>query len=68
MPDPIAPETIVALARKLGSQTELARRIGVGRDVVYRWTLPDGNRHKRRPTGLYAEAVRRLMAETNEEE
>ena len=49
---------VAALAARLGGQSALARRLGVGRDVAWRWV-----HGQRPPTGPYARALRRLMAE-----
>lgn len=45
------------------TQAEMARQIGTTVTTISRW-----ENDAKRPTGLYAEAVRRLMDETNEEE
>ncbi len=53
-------ESIKALRRRLGlSQPQFAARIGCTAQAVSFW-----ERGTRTPTGLYAQAVRRLMAET----
>ncbi|MBA2469377.1 MAG: helix-turn-helix domain-containing protein [Chloroflexia bacterium] len=53
-------ESIKALRRRLGlTQPQFAARIGCTAQAVSYW-----ERGARTPTGLYAQAIRRLMAET----
>lgn len=55
----LTPDTIRALRRRLGvTQDELAARLGCSTQAVSFW-----ERGTRTPTGLYAQAIRRLMAE-----
>jgi DNA-binding transcriptional regulator YiaG len=63
MPD-LTPDTIRDLRRRLGlTQAALAARIGCSSIAVSLW-----ERGERTPTGLYAKAVRDLMATTDKEQ
>jgi len=56
----LTPDAIRALRHRLGlTQAELAARLSCSTQAVSFW-----ERGTRRPTGLYAHAVRRLLAET----
>lgn len=57
MPEPITPEQIIELRRRLGlNQTAFAALIGCTQAAVSRW-----EEGLRTPTGLYARAVRELI-------
>ncbi len=56
----LTPDTVRALRQRLGvTQDQLAARLGGSTQAVSFW-----ERGTRTPTGLYAQAVRRLMAES----
>ena len=57
----LTPDTVRALRQRLGvTQDQLAARLGCSTQAVSFW-----ERGTRTPTGLYAAALRRLMAETD---
>lgn len=58
----LTPDTIRALRHRLGmTQAGLATRLGCTTQAVAFW-----EQGRRSPTGLYARAVRQLLAETGE--
>lgn len=63
-PTPLTPEAIKAARLRLGlSQEQLAHRIGASHSTVNRWEATGDT--ARTPRGLYADAVRRLIAEAD---
>ncbi len=57
----LTPDTVRALRQRLGvTQDQLAARLGCSTQAVSFW-----ERGTRTPTGLYAAALRQLMAETD---
>lgn len=62
MPEPITPEQITELRRRLGlNQTAFAALVGCTQAAVSRW-----EEGLRTPTGLYAKAVRALIEANTE--
>ncbi len=59
MPAPLTPEVILQFRVRLDlTQAQYAERLGCSTQAVSFW-----ERGTRTPTGLYAQAIRRLMAE-----
>ncbi len=60
MPAPLTPESILQFRVRLGlTQAQFAERVGCSTQAVSFW-----ERGTRTPTGLYAQAIRRLMVES----
>lgn len=58
----IGPEDLNAYLRATGTTARaLSRQLGANPGTVSRWLLPRDNPQSRRPTGLYARELRRLL-------